>query len=110
MARPRRPSPDRKRFPTVEEQLRASKVEYGSALEQLVRDNQDLALLRPDEHENDGIDVPLWLRVHYRKNHPELENSAGSAVGDYPEALENIHEWMKSHQDLGAGRQEEPDG
>ena len=49
----------------------------------------------------DGIDLPLWLRVHYRVNHPELTPAPAGAVGDYPEALENLHEWMKTHQDLG---------
>lgn len=98
---PRRPSRSRPRFPSVEEQLRAARVEYGSALEQLVRDNQDIGLLRPEESEDDGIDIPLWLRVHYRKNHPDLTPTPAGPVGDYPEALENLHEWMKSHQDLG---------
>jgi hypothetical protein len=98
---PRRPGGSRRRFPPVEDQLRAARVEYGSALEQLVRDNQDISLLRPEESEDDGIDIPLWLRVHYRKNHPELIPAPAGAVGDYPEALENLHEWMKTHQDLG---------
>jgi len=101
MATPRRPTRDPGRFPAVEEQLRASRVEYGSALERLIRANQDISLLRPEESENDGIDVPLWLRVHYRKNHPELKPAPAGPVGDYPEALENLHEWMKTHQDLG---------
>lgn len=89
------------RFPTVAEQLRVSRVQHGSPLEQLIRDNQDLSLLRPEESENDGIDLPLWLRVHYRKNHPDLTPAPAGPVGDYPEALENLHEWMKTHQDLG---------
>lgn len=54
-----------------------------------------------DQSEDDGIDLPLWLRVHYRVNHPELTPAPAGAVGDYPEALENLHEWMKTHQDLG---------
>ena len=31
-------------------------------------------------------------------------NLSGEARTRYPEALENIHEWMKIHQDLGAGQ------
>jgi hypothetical protein len=88
------------RWPSVEEQLRAAEVVHGSALEQLVHDNQDVSLLRPEEREDDGIDVPLWLRVHYRKNHPDQEPAPAGPVGDYPEALENALEWMKRHQDL----------
>lgn len=98
---PRRSGRSRSRFPSVEEQLRAARAEYGSALERLIRDNQDIDLLRPEESEDDNIGVPLWLRVHYRKNHPELAPAPAGAVGDYPEALENLHEWMKAHQDLG---------
>jgi hypothetical protein len=48
----------------------------------------DVSLLRPEETEDDGIDLPLWLRVHYRVNHPELTPAPAGAVGDYPEALE----------------------
>ena len=100
MASSRRPGGSRRRFSSVEDQLRTARVEHGSALEQLVRDNQDVSLLRPEESENDGIDIPLWLRVHYRKNHPELTPAPAGPVGDYPEALENLYEWMKTHQDL----------
>jgi hypothetical protein len=100
MTSPRRPGKSRPRFASIEEQLRVSRVEYGSELERLVRDNQDMSLLRPEESEDDGIDIPLWLRVHYRKNHPDQPPAPAGPVGDYPEALENLHEWMKSHQDL----------
>lgn len=98
---PPRSGRSRRRFPAVEDQLRVARAEHGSALEQLIRDNQDVSLLRPEETEDDGIDLPLWLRVHYRVNHPELTPAPAGAVGDYPEALENLHEWMKTHQDLG---------
>jgi len=88
------------RWPPVEEQLRAATVIHGSALEQLVLANQDTSLLRPGEAEDDGIDLPLWLRVHYRKNHPEQEHAPAGPVGDYPEVLENLHKWMMANQDL----------
>jgi len=85
------------RWPSVEEQLRHAAVVHGSELEKLIRDNQDAGLLRPGESADDGIDLPLWLRVHYRKNHPE-QKPAPKPVGDYPEALENLHEWLKKNQ------------
>ena len=100
MPAPRKRGRSKVRFPEVEEQLRAAQVVHGSALEQLVRDNQEVELLRPEETEDDGIDLPLWLRVHYRKNHPELTPAPAGPAGDYPEALENVYEWMKANQDL----------
>jgi hypothetical protein len=90
-------------WPSVEEQLRAAGAVHGSELEKLIQANQNPGLLRPEEHENDGIDLPLWLRVHYRKNHPEQKPAPAGPVGDYPEALENLHEWMKKNQNLKRG-------
>ena len=84
----------------VEEQLRHAGAIHGSELEKLIRSNQETQLLREGEHEGDGIDLPLWLRVHYRKNHSDQPHAPAGAVGDYPEALENLHEWMKKHQNL----------
>ena len=58
-------------------------------------------MLRPGERSNDGVWVPLWLRVYYRKTHAnELPAPAGPA-GDYPEVLHRIEEWMQVNQDLG---------
>lgn len=85
------------RWPSVEEQLRHAGAVHGSELEKLINANQDLHLLRPEESPDDGIDLPPWLRVHFRKNHPELV-PAPKAVGDYPEALENLHKWLKKNQ------------
>ena len=88
------------KWPTVEEQLQHAGVVHGSELEKLIRANQEPHLLRPEEHENDGIDIPLWLRVHWRKQHPSRPHAPAGAVSDYPEALENLHEWMKKNQSL----------
>jgi hypothetical protein len=86
-------------WPSVEQQLEAARAVHGSQFERLIRDNQDTGLLRPEEAETDNIDVPLWLRVHYRRNHPDQPPSPAGPVGDYPEALENLHEWMRLNQD-----------
>jgi hypothetical protein len=91
--------PPRGTWPSTDDQLDAARATHGSQLERLIRDNQDPSLLRPEEREDDDIAIPLWLRVHYRRNHPEQPLSPAGPVGDYPEALENIHEWMKLHQD-----------
>jgi hypothetical protein len=88
------------RWPSLEVQLRTAGAVHGSELEKLIQANQDTSLLRPEEHENDGIDLPLWLRVHYRKNHPDQPRAPAGPVGDYPEALENLHEWLKKNQNL----------
>jgi len=86
---------------SVEEQLRESRVVHGSALEQLIRDNQDFKLLHRGEV-NDGLPIPPWLRVHWRKLHPEEVPDEGSpaAAYPYPDVLDSIYEWMRIHQDL----------
>jgi hypothetical protein len=89
----------RPEWPSIEEQLFAAKVVNGSALEKLIRDNQDFNILRPEEV-NDNIGLPLWLRVYWRKAHPEGEYKANDPSGGYPRLLKNIYAWMLSHQDL----------
>jgi hypothetical protein len=51
---------------SLEEQLSALGIRYGSALEQVVKDNQDFSLPRPEEA-NDDLGFPLWPRVHVPK-------------------------------------------
>ena len=60
------------KWPSLEKQLRDAGTIHGSALETLIQKNQDTQLLRPGEHPDDGIGLPLWLRVYYRKQHPEV--------------------------------------
>jgi hypothetical protein len=84
-------------WPSVERQLIDSKVIAGSALEHLIRNNQDLSMLRPEEA-HDGLPFPPWLRVYWRKSHPELDFS-GPRVG-YPLILGNVLNWMMRNQDL----------
>lgn len=94
---PQRNKRAQSRWPTVERQLIESKVIAGSALEHLIRDNQDFSMLRAEEAD-DGLPFPPWLRVYWRKTHPELDFS-GPRVG-YPLILGNILNWMMHHQDL----------
>jgi hypothetical protein len=93
-------------WPSVEEQLAAARIAHGTALEQLVRENQDFSLLDSEEA-HDRLRLPPWLRVYWRKQHPESAPAAGDPTRGYPLALHDIYLWMIGHQDLrperGAG-------
>jgi len=89
-------------WPTVERQLARDRVVRGSALEALIQDNQDVSLLRPGEA-GDKLGIPLWLRVYWRKSHPEGVYSAQDPTGGYPLVLKEVHAWMLAHQDLLPG-------
>src|SRR5581483_10328958 len=91
-------------WPSLEEQLAQSNVTPGSALDKLIRANQDFSILDPDEA-SDGWGLPPWLRVHWRKAHHNgrLAAEAASAGFSYPRALKNVYRWMITHQDLKPG-------
>lgn len=93
-------------WPSLQQQLSQDyfgrKIQPGSALEKLVRDNQDFSMLRDDE-KSDNRGFPPWLRVWWRKAHPESAYSASDPTGGYPRALHEILEWMLTHQDLKEG-------
>ncbi len=86
-------------WPSLEQQLAEAKVIPGSALDKLIRDNQDFSMLWPHEA-HDSLRIPAWLRVHWRKNHPEAKYSENDPSGGYPMALHELYEWMIRHQDL----------
>jgi hypothetical protein len=90
-------------WPSIEKQLVASKIIRGSALEKLIKDNQEFHKLRPDEA-HDRLGIPPWLRVYWRKHHPEGNYSAANPSGGYPRLLRRVHEWMLMHQDLQPGK------
>ncbi len=83
----------------MEAQLAEDGVPTGSALERLIRENQDFDLLGLEER-TDRIGLPLWLRVHWRKSHPEQQYRANDSSGGYPRALHQVHAWMLAHPDL----------
>lgn len=101
-----------RRFPTLSEQLNQKylgrSVAHTSKLAGLISDNQEFGMLRPDEF-NDKRGLPPWLRVWYRKHHPDLEYSASDPTKGYPLALKEILEWMVTHQDLKPGPGESAD-
>jgi hypothetical protein len=97
------------RWPSVEEQLGADQVTRGSALEQLIAENQDFDLLAPEEAD-DASELPLWLRVYWRKNHPEVEHSTVNPGAGYPDVLYDIYHWMLANHDLPWSTPGEPEG
>jgi hypothetical protein len=101
VARERRSSRKPREWPSVEEQLRDARAVHGSALERLIRENQNLELLHPDEL-GDGLPIPPWLRVNWRKQHSDQvpDSSSPAASYPYPDVLDSLYEWMRIHQDL----------
>jgi hypothetical protein len=92
-------------WPSLQEQLEKDQVVAGSNLEKLIAENQDFGLLRPEESQ-DTRRLPLWLRVLWRKNHPNDLYSPTDPTGGYPLVLHEVWEWMLTHQDLKPGRRE----
>src|ERR1700681_1192923 len=90
-------------WPSFKEQTDKDHVLPGSNLEKLIAENQEFGLLRPEET-RDSLRIPLWLRVLWHKNHPYDRYSAQDPTGGYPLVLNEVHEWMLSHQDLKPGK------
>jgi hypothetical protein len=89
-------------WPSLAQQLIKAKANPGSAYEALIIANQDFSILREDE-KSDKITAPPWLRVYWRKAHPDGNYNADDASGGYPRVLNEMLEWMKSHQNLLSG-------
>lgn len=92
-------------WPSVSKQLAGERVPSGSALEKLILENQDFSKLRHEEA-FDKIRIPYWLRVHWRKHHPEFVYSSTDPTGGYPFVLKEVYEWMQAHPDLKTGPRE----
>ena len=93
--------------PSVAEQVRKAGAPENSALAKLIRENQDVELLHPDELEDD-YPLPLWLRVAWRKQHPEVQMPAKNAGAAYPEVLSQILKRMVAFPDRPWGASGEP--
>jgi hypothetical protein len=100
-------TPDKPAWPSLEKQLTAAKSPSGSALEKLIKANQDFQLLAPEEA-NDEAGLPLWLRVYWRKNHPDVPHPKTNPGAGYPDVLHTIHNWMLIHPDLPWGSAGDP--
>jgi len=106
MARERKPpgSKSKPKRPTVEEQIESAKAPKGSTLEKLIRANQEFELLHPDEFD-DEYPIPLWLRVLWRKEHPDVPLPATNPGAAYPEVLSQVYKRMVAnpHDDWQSG-------
>jgi uncharacterized membrane protein len=89
-------------WPSAQEQLQQHRVSPGSALERLILENQDFSRLDAGEA-SDSLRIPLWLRVLYRKHHPQDRFSPQDPTHGYPLVLHEVAEWMLSHQNLQPG-------
>ncbi|MBP6001815.1 MAG: hypothetical protein KA746_00140 [Pyrinomonadaceae bacterium] len=102
-------------YPTLERQLtqeyHGEKVQPESELARLIARNQEFEMLRADEF-SDKRGLPPWLRVWWRKAHPEAVYTAEDPTMGYPLVLKEILEWMMSHQDLkpGPGKSNDAEG
>jgi len=90
------------KFPSLDDQLKSAHAKHGSALEKLIKDNQDFGKLK--ERDKTDYVVPPWLKVYWRKGHPEVNyDNDNDPTGGYPLVLKEVLEWMVTHQDFKPG-------
>jgi len=98
-------TPGAAKFPSLDEQLKKAHAKPGSALDKLIRANQDFGRLKARDI-TDTI-VPPWLKVYWQKGHPEVNyDNANDPTGGYPLVLKEVLEWMMTHQDFKPGNPE----
>lgn len=81
--------------PAVDDPILAAAASTPSALATLIQNNQDYARLNLADV-LDNQELPLWLKVHWRKQHPD------SPPGVYPRSLMHLYDWMLAHPNLQA--------
>src|SRR5204862_26964 len=70
--------------------------------EKLIHANQDFSKLK--SRDMDDKIVPPWLKVYWRKGHPEANyDNPNDPTGGYPLVLKEVLEWMMTHQDFQPG-------
>jgi hypothetical protein len=85
--------------PSLKEQVNAANAPSGSALARLIESNQDFTLLEPEEF-HDDVPLPLWLRVYWRKAHPEIPHPKINLGAGYPDVLYDIFARILAHPDM----------
>lgn len=88
--------------PSLEDELKRARAPKGSALEKVIRENQDYHLLAPEEL-TDDYPIPLWLRVFWRKQHPEIPMPVKNPGAAYPEVLSQLYRRMVANPNLPWG-------
>src|SRR5258708_34149148 len=83
-------------WPGLHQQLQADHVLPGSALAKLIAENQDLGLLRPEEAA-DSLKLPPWLRVLWRKHHPDGRYLASDPTGGATPPPPTPPQWAITH-------------
>lgn len=93
------------KFPSLDDQLKKAHAKPGSALDKLIRQNQDFSKLKA--HDADDSIRPPWLKVYWRKGHPEVNyDNDNDPTGGYPLVLKEVLEWMVTHQEFKPGQPE----
>jgi hypothetical protein len=87
-----------KKQPSVASQVRDARAPKGSVLEKMIRENQQFDMLAPEEVDDD-YSPPLWLRVAYRKQHPEITFPEKNPGAVYPEVLSQVYQRMIANPD-----------
>ena len=88
--------------PTLTDQIRQSRAPSGSRLEAVIRENQNFEILHPDELDDD-YPLPLWLRVFWRKNHPDVQMPDKNPGAAYPEVLSQVYRRMVANPNVPWG-------
>lgn len=91
--------------PSLDAQIEEARAPKNSNLERIIKENQDFELLEPEELA-DRFSYPLWLRVWWRKQHPEVQMPPTNPGAAYPEALSGLAKRMKANPELPWGDQE----
>jgi hypothetical protein len=83
-------------------------IQPGTALAKLVAESKQhplaVAAAAPKTSSGHAIrtDLPVWLRAHYMRNHPQTLTAAKAKdpTGGFPLALDSLYVWMLLNQDL----------
>jgi hypothetical protein len=86
-------------LPPIDTQLQADDIDADSILARVVRQSQDAELLCDSEFD-DHLGIPLWLRINWRKGHPEDHFRCDDPGYGYPRVLYEAYGWLVRHQDL----------